>query len=262
MTSHDEEHPSGRFRRRHGLGTVMAIAALLVAMLVAPAAAHPFVRGGEAPVDSLAELTLAMAHGCGTEQAGGGDPTREVAMEVAEGMRIVDVEGRDGWEVTFDEDPDGRIAVVTWSATTADEPAPDLAFSAVFTGAPGEEVYLKVFQGCDDFAYRWVGTPEEPASDPAVRVVLTDADPDRPAPPEPESEPEPEPEPDPEPDPGTEPEPAAEPEPAPEPGTVETGDAEGGFGVVSVVVIVVVAAALVVTSVVIRGRSRRGAVDR
>lgn len=158
-------------------------AALAVALLVPDIAwAHPFVRGGQAPVDSLAELTLAMAHGCGTEQAGGGDPTLEVAMEVPEGVRIVDASAPEGWRVDLIGEP---VGVVEWRAVGARDPAPDLAFSAVFRGAPGDEVYLKVFQGCEGFAYRWVGTPEEPASDPAIRIVLTDPDPDAPPPPEP-----------------------------------------------------------------------------
>jgi hypothetical protein len=159
-------------------------AALLIVVLLPTAAwAHPFVRGGSAPVDSLAELTLAMAHGCGTEQAGGGDPTLEVAMEVPDGVRIVDADAPEGWTVAFEGQP---VDVVVWLADEARDPAPELTFRAVFSGEPGDEVYLKVFQGCEGFSYRWIGTPEEPASDPAIRVRLVEADPSAPPPPEPE----------------------------------------------------------------------------
>ncbi|MEX2324597.1 MAG: DUF1775 domain-containing protein [Nitriliruptoraceae bacterium] len=162
----------------------VALAMMLVLLMAVPALAHPFIRGGEAPVDSLVTLTLAMAHGCGTEQAGGGDPTREVAMEVPEPLRIVEVPAKQGWEIAFETLDDSSIAVVVWTATTAEEPAPEFVFDAVFSGAAGDEVYLRVFQECDGFAYRWIGTPDEPATDPAIRVLLTAADPSSPPPPD------------------------------------------------------------------------------
>lgn len=189
----------------HERGTRVVVAALAMMVLTPSAAwAHPFVRGGEAPVDSLAELTLAMAHGCGTEQAGGGDPTLGIAMEVPEGVRIIGAEAPPGWSVSFE---DGPPEVVVWTAGEARDPAPELMFQAVLTGQPGDEVYLKVFQDCGDFSYRWVGTPDEPASDPAIRVRLIEADPSAPAP-EPSTEETPEPE--------DAPEPAGETEPVDE----------------------------------------------
>jgi uncharacterized protein YcnI len=157
------------------------VATLLVAL---PAGAHPFVRGGEAPVDSLATVTLAMAHGCGTEESGGGDPTLEIALEVPEQVRLVDVADDPSYDHGFEADDDGRIAVITWTASGDGEPAPDLEFDAVFRGEPGDEVYLRVFQGCEDFAYRWIGTPDDPADDPAVRVTLVAADDAAPPPPD------------------------------------------------------------------------------
>jgi YD repeat-containing protein len=174
-------------------GATLAAVGLAGLLIGGPAAAHPFVRGGEAPVDSLATLTLAMAHGCGTEQAGGGDPTVEVALEVPDSIRVVEVPQPDGWQVELDRDGDARITTVTWLATTATEPAPDFDLDVVLTGVPGDEVYLRVFQGCEDFAYRWIGTPDEPASDPAVRIVLVEADPSAPPPPEPAAPAEPDP---------------------------------------------------------------------
>jgi len=187
----------------HNRGTRVVVVAMAMLVLMPSAGwAHPFVRGGEAPVDSLAELTLAMAHGCGTEQAGGGDPTLEVAMEAPEGVRIISAEAPAGWSVELE---DGPPDVVVWTAVEAREPAPELMFQAVFTGDPGDEVYLKVFQSCGDFSYRWVGTPDEPASDPAIRVRLVEADPSAP-PPEPSTDETTAPE--------DETEPADEPEPA------------------------------------------------
>jgi uncharacterized protein YcnI len=167
---------SPRTWRRATLGALAA-----TVLLALPAGAHPFVRGGEVPVDSVATLALAMGHGCGTEDRGGGEPTTEIALEVPDVMRVVEVADDPSYEYELEADADGRVQVVTWTAIDVGEPAPDVEFEAVLTGAVGDEIHLRVFQGCDGFAYRWIGTPDEPADDPAVRVTLVEADADAPA---------------------------------------------------------------------------------
>ncbi len=169
------------------LGRAVPLALALVLFTSAAALAHPYVHGGEAPVDSLASLTLDLAHGCttddGHDHGEGGEPTTDVSLEVPPEMRIVEVPEVDGWEVALERAADGRVEVVTWTATTAQEPAPAFPLDVVLDGEPGTELYLRVFQACDDLSYRWVGTPDAPAEDPAVRLTVTAADPDRPAPP-------------------------------------------------------------------------------
>jgi uncharacterized protein YcnI len=200
--------------------TALAIAVVGTLLVAGPAAAHPSVQGGELPVDSLATMTLAMAHGCESETSGDGDPTTEVSLEVPDWLRVVEVADEEGWSVELEQDDSSRTQVVTWTADGAEEPAPDFVLDVVATGEPGDERYLSVFQACDDFVYRWVGTPEDPADDPAIGVTLTAADEDSPPPPEPEPQPEtgPEPEPTEEPEPeateDAEPEAAADTEPA------------------------------------------------
>lgn len=174
------------------LRTVTVLLALvgLLVLSTAPASAHPFLRGhgegvgvGEVRVDSLATITLDLAHGCGTEAAGEGADTLEVALEVPEWLRIVEIAEREGYDHEV-EVADGRVEVVTWVEAGGAEPAPTFDLDVVATGEAGETRYLAVFQGCAEQSYRWIGTPEEPADDPAVRVRLIAADPDSPAPPE------------------------------------------------------------------------------
>lgn len=174
------------------LRTVTVLLALvgLLVLSTAPASAHPFLRGhgegvgvGEVRVDSLATITLDLAHGCGTEAAGAGADTLEVALEVPEWLRIVEIAEREGYDHEV-EVADGRVEVVTWVDAGGAEPAPTFDLDVVATGEAGETRYLAVFQGCAEQSYRWIGTPEEPADDPAVRVRLIAADPDSPAPPE------------------------------------------------------------------------------
>jgi len=72
---------------------VLAILVLAATVLAgSPAGAHPFLRdGGEVPVDSLATVTLDLAHGCGSEAEGTGEDTLEVALEVPPWLRVVAV---------------------------------------------------------------------------------------------------------------------------------------------------------------------------
>ncbi len=167
--------------------TVSTLAVALLATTAWPAAAHPGFRdGATAPARSLASLELAMAHGCGTEADAGGDPTTEVSIEVPEAFSHIAPGEVDGYEVTT-EGAGSVPETVTWTATDGGIPAPVLPMEVVVDGDPGDEVYVKVFQGCDGFSYRWVGTPDEPADDPAVRLTLGEIDPDSPPPPAPEA---------------------------------------------------------------------------
>ena len=162
---------------------VAAVVAALLLSVARPAVAHPFLRGGgEVPVDSLATVTLDLAHGCGSEATGAGQDTLEVALEVPDWLRVVSVADHPGYAHDLEVDQ-GRIAVVTWTAAAAREPAPAFDLDVVASGTPGETRHLAVFQSCADAVYRWIGTPDAPADDPAVNVRLVASDPDRPAPP-------------------------------------------------------------------------------
>ena len=170
--------------------TVLLALVIVLLLSVAAVSAHPFVRGGgEVPVDSLATITLDLAHGCGSEAAGAGADTLEVALEVPEWLRIVEVADHPGYDHDLEVE-EGDVAVVTWLEVGGAQPAPTFDLDVVASGSAGETRYLAVFQGCAEQSYRWIGTPDAPADDPAVRVRLIEADPDRPAPPEAEPEPD------------------------------------------------------------------------
>jgi hypothetical protein len=180
--------PVARRRARHhapGAAALVALVGAMTLLVATPAAAHPFLRGGgEVPVDSSATITLDLAHGCGSEADGTGEDTLEVALEVPSWLRVLAVAEHPAYRHDLEMAAEGRVAVVTWTAVGAGEPAPAFALDVVATGTAGETRHLAVFQGCDDRSHRWIGTPQEPADDPAVNVRLTAADPARPAPPE------------------------------------------------------------------------------
>jgi uncharacterized protein YcnI len=172
-------------------GALTAVAATL--LLAVPAGAHPYFDPREVPVDSRAELTLELAHGCGVDDHDDGhahgdesdeQPTREVAVEVPAAVSWVDATEADGWELELERDDAGEVEVIVFTAEEGtDVPAPAFELAAVHEGEVGDEVHWRVMQACDDATYRWVGTPDEPAEDPAVTVALVEADPDSPPPP-------------------------------------------------------------------------------
>ena len=89
-----------------------------------------------------------------------------------------------GYQSELETAEDGAVQTVVWNAEDTGEPAPAFDLEVVATGETGDERYLAVFQGCENDSYRWIGTPDEPADNPAVRVTLAAADPAAPPPPE------------------------------------------------------------------------------
>jgi uncharacterized protein YcnI len=169
-----------RIRRSLVIATVAGGSLLCSAL---PAGAHPFFTdGATVPASSLGSLTLAMAHGCGTESEGGGDPTTEISMEVPEQVSFIEPQDVEGYEVALEGDEGAVPDVVTWTAIDDGEAAPELPIDLVVDGAEGDEVFVRVFQGCDGFEYRWIGTPDDPADEPAVVLTLAAEDPDSPPP--------------------------------------------------------------------------------
>jgi len=253
QTSADRHTP------RHARHAIMATGVVLASALAlaTPALAHPYVvGGGRVPVQSLATIELDLAHGCGVEGAGTGPDTDEVALDVPGWLRIVDVPVPDGWDVTVEE------TLVVWEAAGASEPAPRFPLDVVVDGEAGETRHLRVSQRCGDTVERWIGTPDEPAEQPAVRLLLEPSDPDRPAPPLPAPPPQPEPAPGPDDAPVVAPAPAPElsvppadltPESAPEAAPEAGGTVSGRTAAIAAV-----GGALAVTAAVRARRGRRG----
>jgi len=170
----------------------MTIATASLALVSTPASAHPFIAdGGRVAVHSLATIALDLAHGCGDEQSGAGRDTDEVALEAPAWLRIVDVPGPDGWTVTVEDGATEGTRTVIWTATTGAQPAPRFTLDVVVDGEEGQTRYLRVSQRCGDRIERWIGTPDAPAEQPAVRIRLIAADPTSPPPPAPTPAPAP-----------------------------------------------------------------------
>jgi hypothetical protein len=213
---------------RHGRLTASAVVSILTgALLLLPtaASAHPFLTdGGRVPVQSLATITLDLAHGCGDEQSGAGLDTDEVALEAPDWLRVVDIPQPDGWRVTTEQGAAAGTLTIVWSATTGAEPAPRFTLDVVVDGQEGETRFLRVSQRCGDRIERWIGTPDAPAEQPGIRLRLTAADPN--SPPPLTVTPPPAPEPVPTPAPAPAPAPGVPMDTAPSPGGTDVAGAE------------------------------------
>ena len=165
----------------------MGLTTLAVLLPATAATAHPFITdGATVPAGSLTTMTIEMGHGCGSEGEGGGDPTLEVALQVPDEVSYIEPRDTDGYEASVETDANDRPEVVVWTATDGGVAAPAVPMDIIIDGAEGDEVFLKVFQGCEGFEYRWIGTPDEPADQPAVALTLGPTDPDSPPPAVPE----------------------------------------------------------------------------
>jgi uncharacterized protein YcnI len=166
-------------QRRHL--TVSIAAAALVAAVALPAGAHPaFTGGATAPANTLTGLTLEIAHGCASEDLVDSEPTVEVAVEVPDAFVHIEPLDAEGYQAGTEGGSGDVPDVVTWTATDGGAAAPVLPMEVIVDGDPGDEVYVRVIQRCEESLYRWAGTPDDPADHPAVLLTLTDPDPDAP----------------------------------------------------------------------------------
>lgn len=149
---------------------VLVTAVCAVVATALPAAAHPaFDPAEDVPRGTPVDLTLRMAHGCGPDETA---PTIEVAARVPDAAFDVVPLPKRGWEAEVEEE--GGTATLVWTLVDgAEEPAPSFELTATLAGDRGQTVYWEVFQSCGEAGeYRWIGTPDDPAEDPAVTLTL------------------------------------------------------------------------------------------
>jgi uncharacterized protein YcnI len=162
------------------VSNIWRAAGLAVALLVATARtalAHPAFGPSEVPIEGQRQVSLHLAHGCGADESA---PTIEVAVQPPPVVRDVVPGDKSGWEVTVERDDAGRIETITWTNPDSGEAAPSLPLTVTTGGDDvelGDKVYWKVFQSCGEAGeFRWIGTPDDPAEEPAVTMTLVEAD--------------------------------------------------------------------------------------
>lgn len=158
------------------LARVVAVAVALTTVTAGTAWAHPAFNPGAVPPGRMTDVSLIVPHGCnpdgGMPEEAAASPTVEVAVQLPPAITMVDVHAADGWDVEVQE-TDGRVETITWTdaggATT--EPITfDLSLTA--DGSTGDEVFLSVYQGCDEGSFRWIASPTQDGEFPAAKLTL------------------------------------------------------------------------------------------
>ncbi len=165
--------------RRTAIVTTTVAAGLL--LLPAVASAHPAFNPSELPPGQSIESTLVIPHGCAPgggmpetgDDGGGAEPTTELALQHSDRVTVEPQEVT-GWEVA----DDGEAWV--WSddggATTdvIELPVVLIIDEAVATG---DAIYLRAYQECaDGSSFQWVGTPDEDATYPAIKLAASEGE--------------------------------------------------------------------------------------
>lgn len=183
---------TSRARARATALAAASAAAVAVSLTVTagPAAAHVGTSHDSVPAGSTIALGLTVGHGC--EES----PTREVAVQIPEGVLNATPFAHPGWTVTSEREtlaepvtgPHGdelteRVSVITFTANAGNE-LPDGVrdtFTVNLTApeTPGETLFFKTIQTCVDGATSWIeeydGTGDEPEH-PAPTVTVTEAE--------------------------------------------------------------------------------------
>lgn len=162
---------------------ITAVAAGLLA-IPAAASAHPALNPSELPPGETVESRLVVPHGCapgggmpetGEDDGEGGEaePTVELAVQKTDDvtMEPMDVEG---WDIA----DDGEAWV--WSdagGATTDVIEFPVMLSIDAGVAPGEAIYLRAYQECaDGSSFQWIGTPDEEATYPAIKLAASEGE--------------------------------------------------------------------------------------
>ena len=150
----------------------LAISLLLTA---APEArAHAVINEGTAVAGSFSFITLRITHGCGTS------PTNQIRMKIPDGVIRVSPRFKENWTVekrmktlgTPYEDEMGNLVTETvdeivWSGgSLPDGYYGEFQVRALMPDSPGETLWFKTIQNCQEGTIRWIEVPTREGQSP------------------------------------------------------------------------------------------------
>lgn len=148
----------------------VAVALLTTLSWASPALAHAVISPASVPPGVETTFQVQIPHGCapgepppppGTEVS----PTTEVAVEIPDAVTVSFATAPGGWQV------DTSGGVISYSGgVLADGDPGAFAFTATVAGAEGDELPFRVFQGCEEGEYRWVGDAGSDTPAPVVTI--------------------------------------------------------------------------------------------
>lgn len=155
---------------RHGV----AVALLLVLMTAVAASAHPSFDPNQLPSGEPVDAVLVVPHGCdpggGIPEESGASPTVVLDLQLTDQVPAFVAHDIEGW--TVERSSDGEV--VRWTATDGGTSGPlEFPVTLAVEGPADEAFYLAASQECEQGSFRWIGTPEQAAEHPAVKLTPT-----------------------------------------------------------------------------------------
>lgn len=153
-------------------GSVLAL--VLVLATASAAFAHPSFNPNRLPAGEAVDVVLVIPHGCNPEGGmpddGAASPTVVLDLQLAAEITAFEPHDSEGWRI--ERVSDGEV--VRWTATDGGTTEPiELPVTITLEGPVDEELYLAAFQECEEGSFRWIGTPDQEAEFPAVKLTTT-----------------------------------------------------------------------------------------
>ena len=167
---------------------VLALAAAAVLMPASAASAHVGIDITEAEAGGYTFATFRVPHGCE------GSPTTKIKIQIPDGVVGVKPEAVPGWKVDILNGPitpyesEGTtisegVQEVTWTGgPLPDAQVAQFGMSLKMPDEPGETVYFKVIQTCEQGETAWIELPAEGATEepehpaPAIKLIAASDD--------------------------------------------------------------------------------------
>ncbi len=154
---------SSRRRRRVRLAAVVAGA--VIAVLPAPAWAHPvFVSPASVPANSDQKLALDVP-----EEKGPDVHNTKVVFVVPQGFSVAGCDGKPQWECTVSAASGGRT-LVTFTRSAGHDPDGRFSFGVRTPGRAGEYPFPTNQTYSDNSTVRWSGAPDSDNPAPVLKV--------------------------------------------------------------------------------------------
>ena len=150
---------------------IAAVTSLLLITGIESALAHVSVIPGSAPANAELSLKIHIPHGCG-ESA-----TTRVRVQIPETVEFVSAPEKQGWELVVKNGSKASEAAWTGGPLPGHEQA-DFEISVKLPNLPGEKLYFKTIQECEEGMARWIEVPKdgedgEAYKSPAPYITLT-----------------------------------------------------------------------------------------
>lgn len=134
------------------ISTVISL--LLTAGLVESTLAHVDVAPDSAPANAKLSLKIGIPHGCGDSA------TTRVRVQVPDGVEFISAPEKQGWELAVKNA--SNVAEVAWTGgpLPGHEKA-DFEIHVKLPNRPGEKLYFKTIQECEEGVARWIEIPKD-----------------------------------------------------------------------------------------------------